>query len=88
MTTLLPRPVLVIWAILTLATALSWWTSADSGLGAQAAGATILLISFAKAWLVADHFMELRHAPGRLRWSVAALLALLCAALVAWLLAT
>ncbi|KDN99087.1 MULTISPECIES: cytochrome C oxidase subunit IV family protein [Pseudomonas] len=31
-------------------------------------GALILLLAVAKAWLITDGFMELRHGPQRWRW--------------------
>jgi hypothetical protein len=31
-------------------------------------GAAVLLVALGKAWLIADGFMELRHAPSLWRW--------------------
>lgn len=83
---LVSRPVLIVWGALVAITALSWWTTADSGLDREAAGVTILVLAFGKSWLVAWWFMDLRDAPAALRRSVGAVLAVACAGLVALLL--
>ncbi|WP_354698005.1 hypothetical protein DSM112329_03665 [Paraconexibacter sp. AEG42_29] len=86
MTSLVPRSVQVVWATLVAITAVSWWTNADSGLDRRVAGAAILAFAFAKTWLVAIHFMDLRAAPAGLRRTVEAILACSCAGLIGWFL--
>ncbi|HEX3612329.1 MAG TPA: cytochrome C oxidase subunit IV family protein [Sporichthyaceae bacterium] len=62
------RPVLVVWAVLTAATLISWWLG--DGHGATAvAGVLVIVTGFAKVALIGDHFMELRSAPPQLRFA-------------------
>jgi hypothetical protein len=60
------RALVVVWAALLLATAVS--VAVHEGLGA---GATVVVlvvvVAFVKLWLVGRWFMELRHAPVALR---------------------
>lgn len=61
---------LVVWAVLVAATLLSWLLGASHGEAADSARigtAIALLLAFAKAWIVGQEFMELRHAPLVLR---------------------
>ncbi|MFT4919060.1 MAG: hypothetical protein ACI8RU_001678 [Zhongshania aliphaticivorans] len=53
-----------IWAVLALATGLSWYMGGDAALNIPA---VLLLIAFFKARLVIMHFMEVNHAPLALR---------------------
>jgi caa(3)-type oxidase subunit IV len=58
----------VVWLVLFAATIASWFLGADHGLGeGDAAIVAVLVIGFAKAWVVANWFMELRTAPRLLR---------------------
>lgn len=70
------------WAILMSLTALSWWLGSAHGLGAALATTAILLIAFAKVFVVGNSFMELRHAAPALRRGFAGWCMLACAALV------
>ncbi|WP_095162705.1 cytochrome C oxidase subunit IV family protein [Pseudomonas sp. Irchel 3F5] len=49
---------------------LCWLALAGLSLGTVmlGQGAGILLLAVAKAWLICDGFMELRHGPQRWRW--------------------
>ncbi|MFT5134100.1 MAG: hypothetical protein ACI9VI_003220 [Candidatus Azotimanducaceae bacterium] len=53
-----------IWALLTLATGLSWYMGGNVALNIPT---VLLLIAFFKTRLVIIHFMELNHAPLALR---------------------
>jgi len=53
------------WGILMLLTAVSWWLGADhdmGGLGRDFAMVSILVVTFAKIYVVGHAFMELREA--------------------------
>jgi hypothetical protein len=53
------------WGVLMALTAASWWLGADQsifGLGRRVAAVTILVITFAKIFVVGNAFMELREA--------------------------
>jgi len=54
-----------IWALLLLATAVTWWLgeSGQVGVGGMAPVLVIFLLSLAKGWWVINDFMALRHAP-------------------------
>jgi hypothetical protein len=59
-----------VWAILVAATLLSWLVGQSHGATADSAraGTVVALgLAFAKAWIVGQEFMELRHAPRLLR---------------------
>ena len=56
------------WLLLMMLTAVTWWLGADhemAGLGRDAAMVSILVVSFAKIYVVGNAFMELREAA---RW--------------------
>lgn len=62
------RPLYLVWLVLVVSTAFSWFVGDDHGFGTgDAAAWTVIAIAFAKVWLVGMHFMELRHAPPLLR---------------------
>jgi caa(3)-type oxidase subunit IV len=73
----------VVWAVLVLATVVSWFFGNDHGIDDHSVVTTlVLVIAFVKARLVGMHFMELRFAPPALRiafevWCVASCLLLL-----------
>ncbi|MEX1670947.1 cytochrome C oxidase subunit IV family protein [Zhongshania guokunii] len=69
----------VIWAVLALATALSWYMGGDASLNIPA---VMLLIAFFKTRLVIMHFMEVNHAPLPLRIIGEAWGIVCCAALI------
>ena len=80
---------LVIWLLLLLATALTWWLgeSPSSQLSAAGLAAVVLGISVFKGVLIALDYMELRHAPALWRRIVLAwlvLVSLLLWGLSAW----
>ena len=68
-----------IWALLALATVLSWYMGSDAALNIPAA---MLLIAFFKTRLVIMHFMEVNHAPLGLRLVCEAWGIVCCAALI------
>lgn len=59
----------LVWAVLMLATGLSWWLGTQQGSGAATGSATIvmMLVAFFKVRLVIMYFMEVRDAPLSLR---------------------
>jgi hypothetical protein len=67
-TTYLRNPLIIVWAVLTVVTVVSWVTARDGG-AAHVVNATVtvvvLLIAALKTQLVIWHFMEVRDAP---RW--------------------
>lgn len=68
--TLIPVRVRLVWAALILATVASWYLGDDHG-ARRAASVAILLLTFGKVYLVAEHFMDTRRAPLVLRLLVA-----------------
>ena len=66
MTSYIRNPLTIVWALLTLVTAVSWLTARDGG-AAHVVNPTVtvvvLLIAAVKAQLVIWHFMEVRRAP-------------------------
>ena len=67
MAALLFSPATVVWALLMLATCAStWWLSKD-GTATAVATTAIMVIAAVKVRLVMLHFMELGHAPWRIR---------------------
>ncbi len=60
----------VVWIGLVVVTLVSWWAGVHhppTGAGARVVAAGVLVVAFAKAWVVGREFMELRHAPTFLR---------------------
>jgi hypothetical protein len=56
----------VVWLILIVSTLVSWWLGADHGFsadGRRIAVSIVIIVAFAKVYLIGQHFMELRHAP-------------------------
>lgn len=62
------NPVLVVWAILMLATLVSWWLGDGHGTTTVAA-VMVIATAFLKVSLIGEHFMELRGAPPQLRFA-------------------
>lgn len=65
----------VIWAVLVMATAATFWVGTDhpfSMLGTEFAPALTLALAFVKAALIGNEFMEIRAAPRPLRVAFAA----------------
>jgi len=70
MISLLRTPITLVWAVLVLATGLSWFLGIEEGLAPdrqQAASVAILLIAFVKVRFIGLYFMELREAPVAMR---------------------
>ncbi|WP_159981048.1 cytochrome C oxidase subunit IV family protein [Roseobacter cerasinus] len=65
-------PLTLVWLGLCVATVLSTIMSGQSFGSSRLSGLIVLGIAFAKAHLVIDHFMELRHAPNVWRAVLAA----------------
>lgn len=68
MTSLLRSPLTLVWAFLTTVTVASSFISLDDGAAHQintTVTTAVLLIAAVKAYLVIQHFMEVRRAP---RW--------------------
>ena len=74
---------LLSWGILVSLTAISWWLGGDHGLGPALATVVILMIAFAKAFLVGASFMELRKASAVLQMAFGIWCVLACGVLVA-----
>lgn len=77
-----------VWALLMLATVLSWWLGTGHGMDSSASGlkqAALIVIglAFFKVRLVIQHFMEVRHAPLALRFVTEAWVVAVCGAVVA-----
>jgi hypothetical protein len=86
-TTLRSAPVIA-WLILAWATFVSLVVGTDHGLhDRDAVAATLLAIAFAKVFVVGRHFMELHAAAPALRRAFDAYVAVVCATLVALVLA-
>ncbi|WP_343575546.1 cytochrome C oxidase subunit IV family protein [Mycobacterium sp.] len=66
MTSLVRSPLTIVWAILTAVTIASSFVSRDGGAAHQintTVTSVVLLIAAVKAYLVIQHFMEVRRAP-------------------------
>lgn len=65
----------IVWIFLLTITGINWvlFDMGDvvEGLSAGLIGAILLLLTFFKAWLVIDYFMEVREAPRALRAGLA-----------------
>lgn len=83
---LLRSRVTLVWLILVLATATSWWLGTNHGVGAgddpRAATIVILVIALAKVRFVGLYFMELRNAPVALRGAFKGYCVLVCGTLI------
>jgi heme/copper-type cytochrome/quinol oxidase subunit 4 len=70
-TELIKHPATLVWALLMIATALSWWLGADGGavksLSIPTLTVALMVIAFIKVRFVIHYFMEIRHAPLALR---------------------
>jgi hypothetical protein len=75
----------VIWAVLVMATAATFWVGTDhpfSMLGSDFAPALTLALAFGKAALIGNEFMEIGGAPRPLRMAFAAWIAVFATAAV------
>lgn len=69
------------WGALVVLTAISWWLGADhevAGLGTRFAAISILVVTFAKIYVVGHSFMELREAARWLQYAFKAWCAVVC----------
>jgi hypothetical protein len=72
-----PAGTRVVWLVLIVATGVTWWLgTGHAGHGTTWEVVVLIVVAFAKAYLVGDEFMELRHAPASLRmafgaWTIA-----------------
>jgi len=76
----------LVWGLLLAATLVNWCLM-EMGLltglvDQRLLGAAMLVIAFAKVWLVIDNFMEVREAPQPLRVTLAAWCVGVCAILI------
>ena len=63
-----PDAATAVWVVLVGASFLSYWLGADHGIPiATLSAATVMLIGFAKAWLVGRYYMETRETTKALR---------------------
>ena len=59
---------LIVWLLLVGATAAAYLTQLDAAQDyPRVAGSVVLLLAFAKVWLIGMRYMELEHAPASLR---------------------
>ncbi|MDO0929012.1 cytochrome C oxidase subunit IV family protein [Streptomyces sp. TG1A-8] len=83
MKALLRVPEFLAWLVLILATGTSWWLGHDGGAdGHRPLMTLIMVVAFTKAWMVGNYFMQLREAPGPLRWTFSAGCFAVCVAVV------
>jgi heme/copper-type cytochrome/quinol oxidase subunit 4 len=78
------------WFVLMVLTATSWWVGADhrsASLSRNLAMVSILILTFAKIYVVGHAFMELRESARWLKWTFTAWCVVLCAILSAMFLA-
>ncbi len=70
-TELIKHPATLVWTLLMIATAISWWLGADGGtvksLTIPTLTIALIVIAFIKVRFVIHYFMEIRHAPLALR---------------------
>jgi heme/copper-type cytochrome/quinol oxidase subunit 4 len=78
----------IIWGLLVVATVVSWSVGTDHGINYRLATVVVLLVTFAKVYLVGANFMELREAPLPLRLIFSCVCAVMCTVLVVMYLAT
>jgi hypothetical protein len=77
MTGRVPARTTAIWLVLIVATGVTWWLGTGHvGHGAAWELTVLIIVAFAKVYLVGDEFMELRKAPLLLRtafgaWTIA-----------------
>lgn len=69
-----PIRLTIIFALLSALTALAWWLGAKHGEAPFHPDRTITLIvcgsALLKVWFIIQEFMEVRHAPRTIRWSI------------------
>jgi hypothetical protein len=61
------RPITIVWAVLMVATLVSWYLGDGHG-ATKFAAVMVIVTGFVKVAMIGDHFMELRNAPPQLRW--------------------
>ena len=60
---LVRQPVTLVWALLVLATAVSWWSASGGAIASGEATAIVMLVAAVKARAVIRQFMDLKRAP-------------------------
>jgi hypothetical protein len=75
---------MVTWAVLVIATVVSWWLGVEHGslVPVRVAVSLTLVVAYIKIWFIGADFMELRAAPSWLRRTFAAWLAMVGATTV------
>ena len=85
-TELIKHPATLVWTLLMIATALSWWLGADGGelksVSIPALTVALMVIAFIKVRFVIHYFMEIRHAPLALRLVCDAWVVGICGAII------
>ena len=79
---------LIVWAVLVVATLISWSVGIDHGMDYRFSTVVVLLVTFGKVYLVGMNFMELRGAHLLLRAMFNSICVVMCAVLVAMYLTT
>ena len=85
-TELIKHPATLVWTLLMMATALSWWLGTDSsflGGSIRAITAGLMVIAFVKVRFVIHYFMEIRYAPLALRLACDVWVVGICVAILA-----
>jgi hypothetical protein len=62
------RPVTIVWAVLMVATLVSWYLGDGHG-ATKLAAVLVIVTGFVKVSMIGEHFMELRLAPPQLRYA-------------------
>lgn len=73
----------VVWAVLVVATLISWSVGINHGIDYRFSTVLVLLVTLGKVYLVGMNFMELREAPSGLRTGFTAICLGICTALAA-----
>lgn len=76
MSQVLRDKVSAVWALLVVATAISWWLGSEHVSSLRLSSVLVLMVAFIKVSLIGAYFMELRYAPAWLQtvfqgWCVA-----------------
>jgi heme/copper-type cytochrome/quinol oxidase subunit 4 len=79
---------LIVWAVLVVATLISWSVGIDHGMDYRFSTVIVLLVTFGKVYLVGMNFMELRGANLLLQAMFNGICVVMCTVLVAMYLMT
>jgi hypothetical protein len=75
--------VTIVWLVLVLATAASWWLGGRASAGPdRLAGIAVLVVAFVKVRLIVRHFMEVQQAPPPLQLGLDVWIVVVCVALL------